>query len=172
VSDIRAHRRLEAKSYRLCTDRARQGIASRGCGVWASLGAGWAWRRELPARPAPHIRAWGNAPNLAALVTASEIEGVRNKIRPCWNTIGGAIMNPRCQPWPLSPEKYNSWRRFTFNFDPRPTKGRCWGTTGPAPLFPHNSVPGQPPGRARRRGETLSIAQRCSRGPVISGGQW
>jgi len=30
-----------------------------------------------------------------------------------------AIMNPRCQPWPLSPEKYNSWRRFTFNFDPQ-----------------------------------------------------
>ena len=26
------------------------------------------------------------APNLAAVVTASEIEGVRNKIRPCWNT--------------------------------------------------------------------------------------
>jgi hypothetical protein len=105
------------------------------------------------------------APNLAAVVTASEIEGVRSKIRPCWNTIGGgrdqnmiitllvqmnqdgtpvkaelkdtgrynndpnfraaadaahrAIMNPRCQPWPLSPEKYNSWRNITFNFDPR-----------------------------------------------------
>jgi hypothetical protein len=105
------------------------------------------------------------APNLANVVTASEIEGVRNKIRPCWNTIGGgrdqnmiitlivqmnqdgtpvkaelkdtgrynndpnyraaadaahrAIMNPRCQPWPLSPEKYNSWRNITFNFDPR-----------------------------------------------------
>ena len=29
------------------------------------------------------------APNLAAVVTASEIEGVRNKIRPCWNTLGG-----------------------------------------------------------------------------------
>jgi hypothetical protein len=28
-------------------------------------------------------------------------------------------MNPRCQPWPLSPEKYNSWRNITFNFDPR-----------------------------------------------------
>ena len=105
------------------------------------------------------------APNLAAVVTASEIEGVRSKIRPCWNTIGGgrdqnliitllvtmnqdgtpvkaelkdtgrynndptyraaadaahrAIMNPRCQPWPLSPEKYNSWHTITFNFDPR-----------------------------------------------------
>ena len=30
------------------------------------------------------------APDLAAVVTASEIEGVRNKIRPCWNTTGGA----------------------------------------------------------------------------------
>ncbi len=105
------------------------------------------------------------APNLAAVVTASEIEGVRSKIRPCWNSPGGgrdqnlvitlivqmnqdgtpvkselkdtgrynndpvyraaadaahrAIMNPRCQPWPLSPEKYNSWRTITFNFDPR-----------------------------------------------------
>ena len=26
---------------------------------------------------------------------------------------------PRCQPWPLSPEKFNSWRTITFNFDPR-----------------------------------------------------
>jgi hypothetical protein len=104
------------------------------------------------------------APEFAAVVTASEVEGVRQKIRPCWNTIGGAkeapivtlvvqmnqngtpveaefkdsgryhndpvyrsaadsarraILNPRCQPWPLSPDKYNSWRSITFNFDPR-----------------------------------------------------
>ena len=104
------------------------------------------------------------APQFAAVVTASEVEGVRQKIRPCWNVLGGAkeapivtlvvqmnqdgtpvkadfkdtgrynndptyrasadaahraIMNPRCQPWPLSPEKYNSWRTITFNFDPR-----------------------------------------------------
>jgi hypothetical protein len=105
------------------------------------------------------------APNLAAVVTASEIEGVRQKIRPCWNTQGGsrdqamiitltvemnqngtpvkaevrdgsrynsdpiyraaadaahrAIMNPRCQPWPLSPEKFTGWKSITFNFDPR-----------------------------------------------------
>ncbi|MFI4999532.1 MAG: hypothetical protein ACHQK9_06600, partial [Reyranellales bacterium] len=106
------------------------------------------------------------APNLAAVVTASEVEGVRQKIRPCWNFPVGikgqdelivtlvvqmnqdgtpvktelkdtgrynndptfraaadaayrAIMNPRCQPWPLSPEKYNAWRSITFNFDPR-----------------------------------------------------
>lgn len=106
------------------------------------------------------------APNFTSVVTASEVEGVRQKIRPCWNFISGvkgqenlvvslvvqmnqdgtpvkaelkdtgrynndpafraaadaahrAIMNPRCQPWPLSPEKYNSWRNITFNFDPR-----------------------------------------------------
>ncbi|WIM13465.1 hypothetical protein [Enhydrobacter sp.] len=104
------------------------------------------------------------APNLAAVVSASEIEGVRNKIRPCWNSFGGskeapivtlvvqmnqdgtpvnaevrdtgrynsdpvfraaadaawrAVMNPRCQPWPLSPDKYNAWRTITFHFDPR-----------------------------------------------------
>ena len=106
------------------------------------------------------------APNLAAVVTASEVEGVRQKIRPCWNFTAGvrdqnslvvtltvqmsqdgtpvkaelrdtgrynndptfraaadaayrAIMNPRCQPWPLSAEKYNAWRTITFNFDPR-----------------------------------------------------
>jgi hypothetical protein len=93
-------------------------------------------------------------------VTASEIEGVRNKIRPCWNTLGGArdqalivalvvqmnqdgtpvkaeikdtgrygndptfraaadAAHRAAQPWPLSPEKYNSWRKFAFNFDPR-----------------------------------------------------
>jgi hypothetical protein len=30
-----------------------------------------------------------------------------------------AVSNPRCQPWPLSPDKYNAWRTITFNFDPR-----------------------------------------------------
>ena len=30
-----------------------------------------------------------------------------------------AIMNPRCQPWPLAQEKFNSWKTITFNFDPR-----------------------------------------------------
>jgi hypothetical protein len=30
-----------------------------------------------------------------------------------------ALMNPRCHPWPLLPEKFNSWRTITFNFDPR-----------------------------------------------------
>jgi hypothetical protein len=104
------------------------------------------------------------APNLAAVVTASEIEGVRSKIRPCWLSPGGAreapivtltvqmnqdgtptkadiqdtgrynkdpvfraaadaayraVMNPRCQPWPLPTDRYNGWRSITFNFDPR-----------------------------------------------------
>ena len=30
-----------------------------------------------------------------------------------------AVMNPRCQPWPLPTERYNGWRTITFNFDPR-----------------------------------------------------
>jgi hypothetical protein len=29
------------------------------------------------------------------------------------------VMNPRCQPWPLPPEKYDTWRTLTFNFDSR-----------------------------------------------------
>jgi hypothetical protein len=120
---------------------------------------------QSPKPPAQVTRQAPAAPNFASVVTASEIEGVRSKIRPCWNTIGGgrdqnlvvtlvvdmnqdgtpvkavvrdtgrynndaafraaadaahrAIMNPRCQPWPLSPEKYSSWRTITFNFDPR-----------------------------------------------------
>jgi hypothetical protein len=34
------------------------------------------------------------APQLATVVTASEIEGVRNKIRPCWLSPGGARETP------------------------------------------------------------------------------
>lgn len=30
-----------------------------------------------------------------------------------------AALNPACQPFPLPPEKYNTWRTFTFGFDPR-----------------------------------------------------
>lgn len=121
---------------------------------------------ENQPRPVQQVtRQAAAAPNLAAVVTASEIEGVRNKIRQCWFTQGAmkdqslvitfvvqmnqdgtpvkadlkdvgrynndpayraaadaahrALMNPRCHPWPLSPEKYNSWRNITFNFDPR-----------------------------------------------------
>jgi len=120
---------------------------------------------QQPKPPQQVTRQAPAAPDLARVVTASEIEGVRNKIRPCWNSLGAskdqnlivtlvvqmnqdgtpvkaelrdtgrynsdpvyraaadaahrAIMNPRCQPWPLSPEKYSSWRYITFNFDPR-----------------------------------------------------
>lgn len=28
-----------------------------------------------------------------------------------------AIMNPRCQPWPLPLDKYEVWQTLTFNFD-------------------------------------------------------
>jgi hypothetical protein len=120
---------------------------------------------QQPKPPQQVTRQAPVAPNLATVVTASEIEGVRSKIRPCWHSLGAskdqnmiitlvvqmnqdgtpvkaelsdtgrynrdpifraaadaahrAIMNPRCHPWPLSPEKYGSWRYITFNFDPR-----------------------------------------------------
>jgi hypothetical protein len=121
---------------------------------------------QQPKPPKEITRQQAAAPNLAAVVTASEVEGVREKIRPCWNFPAGvkdqsslvvtmvvqmnqdgtptkvdlkdtgryyndptfraaadsamrAVSNPRCQPWPLSPEKYNAWRTITFNFDPR-----------------------------------------------------
>jgi hypothetical protein len=119
--------------------------------------------QQSPQKPKEITRQVAMAPEFAAVVTASEVEGVRQKIRPCWNSFGGAkdapvvslvvqmdqagtptdvqfkdqgrmgdpvyraaaesarraLMNPRCQPWPLSPEKYSSWRTITFNFDPR-----------------------------------------------------
>jgi hypothetical protein len=120
---------------------------------------------QQPKPPQQVTRQAPAAPTLNAVVTASEIEGVRSKVRECWFTQGAmkdqnliitfvvqmnqdgtpvraelkdvgrynndpffraaadaakrAIMNPRCHPWPLSPEKYNSWRNITFNFDPR-----------------------------------------------------
>ena len=121
---------------------------------------------QQPKPPKEITRQQAAAPTLAAVVTASEVEGVREKIRPCWNFPAGvkdqsslvvtmvvqmnqdgtptkvdlkdtgryyndptfraaadsamrAVSNPRCQPWPLSPEKYNAWRTITFNFDPR-----------------------------------------------------
>jgi hypothetical protein len=123
--------------------------------------------QQSPQRPKEITRQAAVAPNLAAVVTASEIEGVRQKIRPCWNFIAGAkadvdlvvqlvvqmnqdgtpvdaeikdtgrynrdpifraaadaarraVLNPRCQPWPLPADKYaNGWRYIVFNFDPR-----------------------------------------------------
>jgi hypothetical protein len=120
--------------------------------------------QQSPQRPKEITRQAAVAPQLAAVVTASEIEGVRSKIRPCWNPTPGAreqpivtltvemnqdgtpvkaevqdtgrynrdqvfrsaadaayraVMNPRCQPWPLPSDRYNGWHTITFNFDPR-----------------------------------------------------
>lgn len=41
------------------------------------------------------------------------------KFRSAADSAYRTIMNPRCQPWPLPAEKYDSWRTLTFNFDPR-----------------------------------------------------
>jgi hypothetical protein len=30
-----------------------------------------------------------------------------------------AVMNPRCQPWPLDPALYSQWKVILFRFDPR-----------------------------------------------------
>lgn len=106
------------------------------------------------------------APNLASVVTASEIEAVRAMVGKCWLQTAGlknledvtvsivvemnnngtptkadlvdrgrynndpvfrsvadagmrAVLNPRCQPWPLPMDKASSWRTITFNFSPR-----------------------------------------------------
>jgi outer membrane biosynthesis protein TonB len=105
------------------------------------------------------------APNLAEQLARSELDAVREKVRPCWNFPAGApnpeklaveimvhmnpngtvreasiydrsrlndpfyraaaeaalraTLNPACQPFPLPPHKYNSWRSFSFIFDPR-----------------------------------------------------
>jgi outer membrane biosynthesis protein TonB len=120
--------------------------------------------QQSPQRPKEVTRQAAMAPQLSAVVTASEIEGVRSKIRPCWNPTPGArdqpvvtltvemnqdgtpvkaevqdsgrynrdqvyrsaadaayraVMNPRCQPWPLPTDRYNGWHTITFNFDPR-----------------------------------------------------
>jgi hypothetical protein len=37
--------------------------------------------------------------------------------RAAANSALRAVMNPRCHPWPLPPEKYETWRIMTFNFD-------------------------------------------------------
>jgi hypothetical protein len=120
--------------------------------------------QQSPQKPKEITRQASMAPQLSAVVTASEIEGVRSKIRPCWNPTPGArdqpivtltvqmnqdgtpvkadiqdtgrysrdpvfrsaadaayraVMNPRCQPWPLPTDRFNGWHTITFNFDPR-----------------------------------------------------
>lgn len=106
-----------------------------------------------------------SAPNLSQQLARSEMDAVRDKVRPCWNFPVGApnperliveiqvsmnpngtvreatimdrsrmndpfyrsaaeaalraTLNPSCQPFPLPADKYNTWRSFTFGFDPR-----------------------------------------------------
>jgi len=105
------------------------------------------------------------AANLSDQLARSEMDAVREKVRPCWNFPAGApnperlivdiqvsmnpngtvreativdrsrmndpfyrsaaeaalraTLNPSCQPFPLPADKYNTWRNFTFGFDPR-----------------------------------------------------
>lgn len=131
-----------------------------------------------------------------AMLTASELEGVRQKIQPCWNPPAGnqntpivtlivqmnqngtpvkadfkdterynnepyyraaadaahrAIMNPRCQPFPLSSENYSNWRTITFNFDardvetPPPKQPTAPKPAPPQAAFPPVNLP--PPGQ-------------------------
>jgi hypothetical protein len=116
--------------------------------------------QSQPASPSSP-QATGTAPGGA--ITASEMEALRQKIRPCWYVTAGqtlpvvairvqmasdgrpvnaehtdanryrtdanyrsaadaalrAVMNPRCQPWPLPPEKYAAWRTLALDFDGR-----------------------------------------------------
>ena len=55
-------------------------------------------------------------------IKAEILDKARYNSDPAFRTAADAahraIMNPRCQPWPLSPERYNAWRIITFNFDP------------------------------------------------------
>ena len=46
--------------------------------------------QQSPQKPKEITRQVAMAPNLATVVTASEIEAVRAKVRECWHTIGGA----------------------------------------------------------------------------------
>ena len=126
------------------------------------------------------------APNLAAVVTASEMDNVRNRLVPCvgaemknlpqnvvrtrveldrsgsvvqvelvdpryqtdpalrsyGDAVKRVLLNPRCQQWPLSPEKYQSWKRITFNFD-----WRDYAVSGQAPPLQRAPTSGDP--RAR-----------------------
>jgi outer membrane biosynthesis protein TonB len=113
--------------------------------------------------PPPPVQ---GAATLAEQLSRSELDAVRDRIRPCWNFPAGAkdadqllveitvsmnpdgrvrearivdtrrmasdsyfrsaaesalraVLNPACQPLPLSPEKYNTWKEMTLRFDPR-----------------------------------------------------
>ncbi|MEO8557583.1 MAG: hypothetical protein ABI439_00870 [Rhodospirillales bacterium] len=113
--------------------------------------------------PPPPVQ---GAATLAPELARSELDAIRDRIRPCWNFPAGAkdadqllvsidvqmnpdgtvrearivdtgrmmsdayyrsaaesalraVLNPACQPLPLSPEKYNTWKSMTLRFDPR-----------------------------------------------------
>jgi outer membrane biosynthesis protein TonB len=106
------------------------------------------------------------AQSLGPVVTASEIDAIREKIRKCWIVPAGArgakdlvvdidmtierdgtvksadivdksrvaadpfyraaaesarraVLDPKCNPLPLSPEKYEQWKNLTMSFNPR-----------------------------------------------------
>jgi hypothetical protein len=118
----------------------------------------------VAAQDKPPATVYRPAPSTEKLVTAKEMEAVRDSLRRCWRTVEmktsglvvamvvemgpdgrptearvtdkeryardaefrlvadtayRAIMNPHCQPWPLPPEKYASWRTIIFNFNNR-----------------------------------------------------
>ena len=50
--------------------------------------------QQSPQKPKEITRQVAMAPEFATVVTASEVEGVRQKIRPCWNSFGGAKEAP------------------------------------------------------------------------------
>lgn len=113
--------------------------------------------------PPPPVQ---GAATLSPQLARSELDAIRDRIRPCWNFPAGAkdadqllvsidvqmnpdgtvrearivdtgrassdayfrsaaesalraVLNPACQPLPLSPEKYNTWKSMTLRFDPR-----------------------------------------------------
>ena len=83
-----------------------------------------------PSRPKEITRQAPMAPKLAAVVTASEIEGVRNKIRPCWNPLGGVagtqpivtlVVQMNQDGTPVKAEIQDSGR---YNSDPGLSRGR------------------------------------------------
>ena len=55
--------------------------------------------------------------------TARVLDSSRMNSDPFYRTMAEsalrAVLNPRCQPFKLPPEKYDRWRSMKLNFDPR-----------------------------------------------------